>query len=98
MGIRCLFVMLIVPVFLSARVKTGLDVLLEQDFAPIAGKRIGVIANQNSVTWDHRGIVEVMAASKRITLAAIFAPEHGFSAKNPAGAHIESGKESATGV
>jgi hypothetical protein len=27
---------------LSARVKTGLDVLVEQDFAPLAGKRIGV--------------------------------------------------------
>jgi uncharacterized protein YbbC (DUF1343 family) len=98
MRIRCLFAILIVTPLLSARVKTGLDVLVEQDFAPIAGKRIGVIANQNSVTWDHRSIVDVMAASKRIKLAAIFAPEHGFSAKSPAGAHIESGKESATGV
>ena len=86
------------PSLLPGRVKTGLDVLVEQDFAPLAGKRVGVIANQNAVTWDHRNIVEVMAASKRIKLAAVFAPEHGFSASSPAGASIESGKESATGV
>ncbi len=81
-----------------ARVKTGLDVLVEQDFAPIAGKRVGVIANQNAKTWDHRGIVEVLAASSKVKLAAIFAPEHGFSAAQQAGANIESGKDPATGV
>lgn len=90
--------MSIAAALLPARVKTGLDVLVEQDFAPLAGKRVGVIANQNSVTWDHRNIVEVMAASSRVKLVAIFAPEHGFSASSPAGASIESGKENATGV
>ena len=90
--------MSIAAALLPARVKTGLDVLVEQDFAPLAGKRVGIIANQNSVTWDHRNIVEVMAASSRVKLVAIFAPEHGFSASSPAGASIESGKENATGV
>jgi uncharacterized protein YbbC (DUF1343 family) len=98
MRIRYLSVVLMLPSLLPGRVKTGLDVLVEQDFAPLAGKRVGVIANQNAVTWDHRNIVEVMAASKRVKLAAVFAPEHGFSASSPAGASIESGKESATGV
>lgn len=95
---RCVIAMLILPALLAGRVKTGLDVLVEQNFAPIAGKRVGVIANRNSVTWDHRNIVEVIAASKRVHLVAIFAPEHGFSAASPAGASIESSKESVTGV
>jgi uncharacterized protein YbbC (DUF1343 family) len=82
----------------SARVKTGLDVLVEQDFAPLANKRVGVIANQNTMTWDHRNIVEVMAASKRVKLTAIFAAEHGFSAASQAGANIASGKEARSGV
>ncbi|HTS30251.1 MAG TPA: DUF1343 domain-containing protein [Bryobacteraceae bacterium] len=98
MRIRYLSAVLMLPALLPGRVKTGLDVLVEEDFAPLAGKRVGLIANQNAVTWDHRNIVEVMAASKRVKLAAIFAPEHGFSATSPAGANIESGKESATGV
>jgi uncharacterized protein YbbC (DUF1343 family) len=83
---------------LSARVKTGLDVLVEQDFAPIAGKRVGVIANQNSRTWDNRSIATVLANSPKVKLTAIFAPEHGFSGASQAGATIESGKDAATGV
>lgn len=98
MLIRLVLLISILAALLPARVKTGLDVLVEQDFAPVSGKRAGVIANQNSVTWDHRNIVDVMAASHHVHLAAIFAPEHGFSAANPAGAAIESGKEKATGV
>jgi uncharacterized protein YbbC (DUF1343 family) len=86
------------PALLSGRVKTGLDVLVEQDFAPLAGKRVGVIANQNSMTWDHRNIVSVMTKSSRVKLTAIFSPEHGFSATNPAGAIIEPGKDSVSGV
>jgi uncharacterized protein YbbC (DUF1343 family) len=89
---------LVLSTSLAARVKTGLDILVEQDFAPIAGKRVGVIANQNSVTWDHRNIVTLLAASTKVKLTAIFAPEHGFAATAQAGASIPSGKDSSTGV
>lgn len=92
------FILFFFPWLLSARVKTGLDVLVEQNFAPIAGKRVGIIGNQNSVTWDHRSIVEVMAKSGRVKVVAIFAPEHGFSATSQAGATIESGTDPATGI
>jgi uncharacterized protein YbbC (DUF1343 family) len=95
---KILLIFSAMPMLLAARVKTGLDVLVEEDFAPIAGKRVGVIANQNSMTWDHRSIVTVMARSSRIKLTAIFAPEHGFAATSQAGANIESGKDPATGV
>jgi uncharacterized protein YbbC (DUF1343 family) len=87
-----------VPSLLFGRVKTGLDVLVEQDFAPIAGKRVGVIANQNALTWDHRNIVEVMAKSGRVKLTAIFAPEHGFSVTKQAGANIELEKDTVSGA
>ena len=83
---------------LCARVKTGLDVLVEQDFAPLAGKRVGVIANQNTRTWDHRNIVTVMAKSGRFKLAAIFTPEHGFSGQGQAGEAMASGKDAETGA
>src|ERR1700730_3046718 len=85
-------------VVLPARVKTGLDVLVERDFAPIAGKRVGVIANDNSRTWDHRNMVALLAASKKVKLAAIFAPEHGLAVTAQAGASIPSGKDGATGA
>ena len=94
----CVLILLASPLSVSARVKTGLDVLVEQNFAPIAGKRVGIIANQNAVTSDHRSIIEVMAKSRRMNVVAIFAPEHGFSATSQAGATIESGTEPTTGI
>jgi uncharacterized protein YbbC (DUF1343 family) len=92
-----IFAVLCVPLA-SARVKTGLEVLMEQDFAPIAGKRVGVIANQNSLARDRRNIVSVLAATKRLKLVAIFSPEHGFQGTSAAGADIGSGKDPSTGV
>src|SRR3954467_10709086 len=77
----------------AARVKTGLDILIEEDFAPIAGKRIGVVANDNSRAADHRNIVASLASSPKVKLTAIFAPEHGFAATAQAGADIASGKD-----
>jgi uncharacterized protein YbbC (DUF1343 family) len=98
MTLRLLAFTLFLSAALCARVKTGLDVLVEEDFAPIAGKRIGVVANQNSLTWDHRNIVTLLAKSTKLKLTAIFAPEHGFSGDTPAGANIATGKDSSSGV
>jgi uncharacterized protein YbbC (DUF1343 family) len=83
---------------LAARVKTGLDVLVEQDFAPIAGKRVGVVTNHSGLTWDHKHIVNVLAASKKVKLTAIFSPEHGYLGIAADGVSVASGKDPATGV
>src|SRR5438874_3689081 len=98
MSFRLVVFALILAGALPARVKTGLDVLVEQDFAPLAGKRVAVMANQNSVTWDHRNLLTLLAQSKKLKLTVIFAPEHGFSVEAPAGANIPSGKDASTGV
>jgi uncharacterized protein YbbC (DUF1343 family) len=83
---------------LLARVKTGLDVLVEQDFAPIAGKRVGVVTNHTGLTWDHRHIVQVLASSGKVKLAAIFSPEHGYLGTAPDDTSVASGKDSITNV
>src|SRR5215831_1910273 len=63
----------------AARVKTGLDVLISQEFAPLKGKRVGVITAATGVTEDGRRIVDVLAHAPGVKLTAIFAPEHGLS-------------------
>jgi uncharacterized protein YbbC (DUF1343 family) len=83
---------------LAAQVKTGLDVLAEQDFTVLKGKRAGVVANQNSLTSDRRGIVDVMTKSRNVRLVAIFAPEHGFTASQQAGADVQAGKLPGSGI
>jgi uncharacterized protein YbbC (DUF1343 family) len=56
--------------------KTGLDVLVEQKFAPLAGKRVGLITNQTGLDRTGRRNVNLMRQAG-ITVAALFSPEHG---------------------
>ncbi|MBZ5624887.1 MAG: DUF1343 domain-containing protein [Acidobacteriia bacterium] len=57
--------------------KTGIEALIEQNFAPLKGKRVGVITAQTGVTEDGRRIIDVLAQAPEVKLTAIFAPEHG---------------------
>jgi uncharacterized protein YbbC (DUF1343 family) len=60
-------------------VKTGLEVLIEQGFAPLKGKRVGVVTAQTGITEDRRRIIDVLAQAPGVKLTAIFAPEHGLT-------------------
>jgi uncharacterized protein YbbC (DUF1343 family) len=62
------------------RVMTGLDVLEEQGFASLRGKRVGVITNRTGVDARGNSIVDLLAAAPGVTLAAVYSSEHGFSA------------------
>ncbi len=64
----------------AGRVMTGLDVLEAQGFAPLKGKRVGVITNRTGADSRGRPIVELLAGATGVTLAAVFTPEHGLYA------------------
>lgn len=59
---------------------SGLDVLVADGFAPLRGKRVGVLTNSTAVDRRGRGIVDLLAAAPGVELAAIFSPEHGYAA------------------
>jgi uncharacterized protein YbbC (DUF1343 family) len=87
-------------------VLTGLDVLINEDFAPLRGKRVGLITNQSGVTGDGRsGIDALWQAAKAqegketgFALAALFSPEHGLRGRAAAGASVENSRDRATGL
>src|ERR1017187_470982 len=56
--------------------KTGLDLLVEQKFAPLAGKRVGLITNQTGLDRAGRRNVNLMRQAG-ITVTVLFSPEHG---------------------
>ncbi len=60
-------------------VQTGLDRLPEMG-GLLGGLRVGLIANPSSVDSSFRHAREVVANLPEVTLAALFAPEHGFDA------------------
>lgn len=81
----------------GAAVKTGLEVLIEQQFAPLKGRRVGVITAQTGITEDRRRIIDVLAKAPGVKLVAIFTPEHGLEG-NRQDRNIEDSVDRATGI
>ncbi len=59
-------------------VQPGIDVWLDREFAPLEGRRVGLVTNITGRTADGRSTVDVLASDPRIELAALFSPEHSF--------------------
>jgi len=61
----------------APRVLNGIDVLREQDFEALAGKRVGLITNHTGLSVDGTTTIELLFKSRVCRLAALFSPEHG---------------------
>ena len=49
---------------MAGKVKTGLEVLISQDFAPIKGKRVGLITNPMGVDHNLQSTVDLFFAPR----------------------------------
>lgn len=92
-----LILLLLLPWCANGAVKNGIDVLIDQEFAPLAGKRIGLITNHTGLTYDGRRTIDVLARSGKVKLVAIFTPEHGLTGTRD-DEKIASGLDTATGL
>src|SRR5260370_36164720 len=61
----------------DAHVLTGIDVLEARKFAPLAGRRIGLITNQTGVDRNRRSTIDLLAPAPGVKLVALFSPGHG---------------------
>ncbi len=59
----------------SAPFKVGLEVLRDLDFAPLRGKKVGVVVNHSALTREGSHAADMLA--KAGIAAKLFAPEHG---------------------
>lgn len=83
---------------LSGQVKTGIDMLEENDFAILAGKRVGLLTNPTGVDRNLRTTVDVLHASPKVNLTTLFAPEHGIRGDVYAGGSVANTTDAATGL
>ena len=60
-----------------ANTLTGIDVLEAQEFAPLKGKRIGLITNQTGIDHQGRSTIDLLGHAPGVKLVALFSPEHG---------------------
>jgi uncharacterized protein YbbC (DUF1343 family) len=78
-------------------VVTGAEALARAGFAALAGKRVGLIANQTGrVGTEH--LADLLAKAPNVKLTAILAPEHGFRGEIEAGAKVGDAVDARTGA
>src|SRR5678815_3412049 len=81
-----------------AQVRAGLDVLVSRLSGLIKGRRVGLLCHQASVTRDLTHAVDAIRALPGVTLAALFAPEHGIAGTAQDLIHVASTRDRATGL
>jgi uncharacterized protein YbbC (DUF1343 family) len=84
------------PLYRRGETRTGLDVLEAEKFAPLAGKRVGVITNHTGIARDGHTTVDLLAHAPGVQLVALFSPEHGIS--GTAEQLVGSSKDATTGL
>jgi uncharacterized protein YbbC (DUF1343 family) len=80
----------------ASQVRTGIDVLRDEGFARLRGKRIGLVTNASGRARDGTSTVDLLSSAPGVTLVALFAPEHGLDATG--NGKIASGNDARTGL
>lgn len=83
---------------LGAAVDLGIDVLKSQGFAPLAGKRVGLVTNQTGVDSAGTKTRLILKKAHGVQLVALYSPEHGIDGTVGAGKYVASRKDAATGL
>lgn len=84
----------------SQQLRVGAE-CMEQYLDKLSGKKVGLVANQTSVVRNENGeLVHLLDTllSLDIDVCCVFSPEHGFRGNVEAGASVQSGRDSKTGV
>src|SRR5882762_9385600 len=81
---------------LPAKKLTGIDVLEAQNFAPLKGKRVGLITNQTGIDRSGRSTIDLLAHAPGVKLVALFSPEHGI--RGVLDERVSSTTDAATGL
>ena len=80
------------------RIKTGIEVLKEQQFKLLQGKRVGLITNPTGVDNNMRSTIDILYNAPGVKLVALFGPEHGVRGNQHAGASVEDKVDKKTGI
>lgn len=94
-----LFLFLLATGTVSAgKVTTGLEVLRQKNFAPLKGKRIGLITNPTGIDQQLKSTIDILHQSGELTLVALFGPEHGVRGDYAAGDYVSNFTDPVTGL
>ncbi len=81
-----------------AQVKPGVEVLRDNGFEQLKGKRVGLITNPSGVDNKLVSTIDIIAQADGVTLTALYSPEHGVRGDVHAGEHVDTYVDQKTGV
>ncbi|MBR4774540.1 MAG: DUF1343 domain-containing protein [Bacteroidales bacterium] len=95
---RLLFLLSFAALPLQAQVLTGIDVLQEEGFVPLIGKRVGLVTNPSGVDRNVRSTIDIFYEAPQVNLVALYGPEHGVRGDVYAGGTVADSKDPKTGL
>jgi uncharacterized protein YbbC (DUF1343 family) len=78
--------------------RLGIDRLVDEQFAPLHGKRVGLFTNLSTVNRDLITTYDILRNAPQVELAALFGPEHGFAVTAADGVAVGTVTDNRTGV
>ncbi len=92
------FAALVVYLVAGGAVKPGIEVLAGEGFAPLKGKRVGLLTNPTGVDSHLRSTIDILHEAPDVELVALFAPEHGVRGDILGGQNVANTTDPATGI
>ncbi|HXL00241.1 MAG TPA: DUF1343 domain-containing protein [Dysgonamonadaceae bacterium] len=80
------------------KVKTGIEVLKENGFKVLQGKRVGLITNPTGVDNQLKSTIDILHEAQGVNLVALYGPEHGVRGDVYAGDKVDTFTDPNTGV
>lgn len=82
----------------EARLRPGIDVLLDDSLHLVRGRRVGLITNHTGLDGTGRSSIDRLAEHPDVDLVALYSPEHGIEGRAEAGESVASRSDARTGL
>ena len=82
----------------GANVKTGIEVLREEGFKVLEGKRVGLTTNPTGVDSQLKSTIDILWEAENVNLVALYGPEHGVRGNIHAGDKVSDEVDPKTGL
>lgn len=98
---KCFLIFLLAFGFIfaqSPKVKLGIEVLRDNNFDILKGKKVGLVTNATGVDSKLKSTIDILNEAKGFELVALYGPEHGVRGDHPAGDYVEFYTDENTGL
>ncbi len=82
----------------TPKVKLGIEVLAENNFDILQGKRVALVTNPSGVDSKLNSTIDILFNAKEFELIALFGPEHGIRGDVEGGDKIDNSVDAVTGL